>query len=294
MRKIPSFSLCLLCALTVSAQETVSQFKSATLRPTPVTVEGRSCLKVENSSGFPVQVALATLTNVAVTGRFYSVSGEVKYNDVEGDGYLEMWSVFPSGRYFSRGLEPVGPMGKISRTSGWRPFLLPFDRKGIAEMPTQLEINLVLPGRGTVYIGPIKFRENPEWNQYPNAAGVADVVRLELYSSGWWPLFAAWKVTRIGVPVILALACLIGWLARRGDARRFVMATTAVCSTLGLVAVLATVVALAAGQPWWVWFPTAFFGLVLLAIFPLQMWRFRKRYGALELRRMASMDQLRV
>jgi len=34
--------------------------------------------------------------------------------------------------------------------------------------------------------------------------------------------------------------------------------------------------------------------MVLLAIFPWQMWRYRRRYGALELRRMASMDQLRV
>jgi hypothetical protein len=271
-----------------SAQETVS------LRPAPVTVDGRSCLKVENSDGLPVQVALATLTNVAVTGRFYSVSGEVRCDGVEGDGYLEMWSVFPNGRYFSRGLEPSGPMGKISRTSGWRPFFLPFDCKGTGEKPAQLEINLVLPGRGTVYIGPIKFSENPEWNKYPNASGIADVVRRDLYSYGWWPLFTAWKVTRVGVPVILGLAGLIGWLAHQGKGRRFVMATTGVCSTLGGMAALAAVVALAAGEPWWVWFPAAFFGLVLLAIFPLQMWRFRKRYGALELRRMASMDQLRV
>ncbi len=288
MRKIQSFSFFLLCALAVSGQETGS------LRPMPVTVDGRSCLKVENSGGLPAQVALETLTNITVTGRFYSVSGEVKYDGVEGDGYLEMWSVFPSGRYFSRGLEPFGPMGKISRSSGWRPFLLPFDRNGTPETPTRLEVNLILPGRGTVYIGPIKFSENPEWNKYGNAAGTADVVRRELYSNGWWPLLTAWKLARIGVPVILGLAGLIGWLAHQGKGRRFVMATTAVCSMLGVMAALLTVVAAAAGQPWWVWFPTGLSGLLLLAIFPLQMWRFRKRYGALELRRMASMDQLSV
>jgi hypothetical protein len=264
------------------------------LRPTPVSVDGRSCLKVENTAGLPVQVPLAVLTNPAVTGRFYSVSGEIKYEGVEGDGYLEMWSVFPGGRYFSRGLEPGGPMGKISRTSGWRPFLLPFDRKGISEKPAQLEINLALPGRGTVYIGPIQFGDNPEWNKYPDSAGIADVVREELYSYGWWSFTAAWKATRTGLPLILVLACLTGWLAHKGKARGFVMAATAVGSALGVMAALAAVAAPAAGQPWWVWFPSGFFGIVLLAIFPWQMWRFRKRYGALELRRMASMDQLTV
>ncbi len=185
-------------------------------------------------------------------------------------------------------------MGKISRTSDWKPFLLPFDRKGVGETPTQLEVNLILPGRGTVYIGPIKFSENPEWDKYGNAAGTAAVVRRELYSYGWWPFLAAWKVIRTGVPMLLGFACLIGWLAHQGKGRRFVMAATAFCSALGVVAALATIVALAAGQPWWVWFPTGVLGLVLLAIFPQQMWRFRKRYGVLELRRIASMDQWRV
>ncbi len=268
--------------------------KEATVRPTPVTVDGRSCLKVENTTGLPVQVHLATLTNPAVTGRFYSVSGEIKYDGVEGDGYLEMWSVFPSGRYFSRGLEPAGPMGKISRTSGWKPFLLPFDSKGVGEKPTQLEVNLALPGRGTVYVGPIKFAENPEWNKYPDSAGIAAVVRQELYSSGWWSFLIAWKATRTGLPLILVLACLTGWLAHKGKARGFVMAATGAGSALGVLAALAAVAAPVAGQPWWVWFPAGFFGIVLLAIFPWQMWRYRKRYGALELRRMASLDQLRV
>ena len=205
-----------------------------------------------------------------------------------------MWSVFPSGRYFSRGLGPSGPMGKISRSSGWRPFLLPFDRKGIVERPTQVEVNLSLPGRGTVYIGAIKLSENPEWNKYPDSFGIADVMRQELYSYGWWPLGTGWKATEAGVPLILGLACVAGWLAHKGKARRFVMAATGFGATLGVMAAVAAVAAVAAGQPWWVWFPTGFLGVVLLAIFPMQMWRYRRRYGALELRRMASMDQLRV
>ncbi len=266
----------------------------ATPRPVSVMLDGRSCLKFENTTGLPVQVHLATLTNLAVTGRFYSVSGEVKYEGVEGDGYLEMWSVFPGGRYFSRGLEPGGPMGKISRTSRWRPFLLPFDCKGTGEKPTQLEINLALPGRGTVFIGPIKFAENPEWNKYPASFGIADVVREEYYSYGWWSFTTAWKATQAGFPLILVLACVTGWLAHMGKARGSVMAATRAGSALGVLAALAAVVAPAAGQPWWVWFPAAFFAIVLLAIFPWQMWRFRKRYAALELRRMSSMDQLRV
>src|ERR1700728_94300 len=89
MRRISGLSVFLVCALAVSGQQTVSELsrnkEQPTLRPVTVTVDGRSSLKVENTNGLPVQVALATLTNLTVTGRFYSVSGEVKYDRVEGD-----------------------------------------------------------------------------------------------------------------------------------------------------------------------------------------------------------------
>ena len=268
--------------------------KKASVRPTPVTVDGRSCLKVENTTGLPVQIPLAVLTNPAVTGRFYSVSGEIKYDGVERGRLFGNVECLPQRTIFLARAGTRRPDGQDQPHFGMAVVLLPFDRKAIGEIPTQLEINLALPGRGTVYVGPIKFGENPEWNKYPDSAGIADVVRQELYSYGWWSFLIAWKATRTGLPLILLLACLTGWLAHKGKARGFVMAATGAGSALGVLAALAAVAAPVAGQPWWVWFPAGFFAMLLLAIFPLQRWRYRKRYGALELRRMASLDQLRV
>jgi hypothetical protein len=48
-------------------------------------------------------------------------------------------------------------MGRISGTSSWRPISLPFDRTGTTNSPTRLEINIFLPGRGTVFLGPARL-----------------------------------------------------------------------------------------------------------------------------------------
>lgn len=125
----------------------------------PVETEGRMALKVENATDAPLQVSLLKIENPGIRSMHYAISGEIKYEGVQGSGYLEMWNVYPQGRFFSRTLgDPgSGPTAKISGTSGWREFLLPFDRTGSSNSPTALELNLFLPGRGTVFIGPLKL-----------------------------------------------------------------------------------------------------------------------------------------
>src|SRR6266853_1931256 len=91
---------------------------------------------------------------VVIAGPRYVVSGEVRYQDVEGQGYLEMWTVFPDGqRFFSRTLDAQGPRAALRGESNWRRFELPFDMSGASQAPSRLEINLVLPGRGAVWAG---------------------------------------------------------------------------------------------------------------------------------------------
>ena len=122
----------------------------------PVTVDGRSALKIENTNDAPLQLSLFTIENPPITAMKYAVTGEIKYENVEGDGYLEMWNDFAAaGRFFSRTLGPAGsdPMGKITGTSTWRTFLLPFNLTGTTNAPTRLEINIFLPGHGVVFLG---------------------------------------------------------------------------------------------------------------------------------------------
>ncbi len=158
-----------------STDRTVSKFDWAKLEAEGqllggelVTVDGRAWLKVENTSATPLHVKLMEIDTPDVTAARYAISGTVRYENVEGAGYLELWSVFPpdqpSGkdrRFFSRTMGSPGsnPMSQISGTSGSRPFTLPFDRTGLDEVPVRLEFGLVLPGRGTVFVGSLALTE---------------------------------------------------------------------------------------------------------------------------------------
>jgi hypothetical protein len=250
------------------------------LKAATVTVDGRTCFKVEGAQTGPTQASLTTIEKPAVTGHIYKVSGEIKYEGVEGDGYLEMWNVYPSGRSFSRTLAPTGPLGKITGSSGWRPFVLPFDRTGTTELPTRLEINAFLPGRGTLYVGPMTFTDCPK----------ATSVEEAVYPGGWWSILTGLGIGFAGIALAVVFGLGLVLLARGGKARGLVIPITAALSLLGIGAALACVASLAAGQPGYVWGALGFFGVVLLAVFPLLFNRLRRRYAEFELRRMTSMD----
>ncbi len=133
-------------------------------------------LKIENESDTPQLFPLLKIDEPSITAHQYELSGEVRYDGVAKDSYLEMWSIFPpaesSGkvaRYFSRTLgDPgSGPMSKLIGTSDWRDFSLLFDRTGQTNPPASLEVNLYLAGRGVVYLKALKLREIPEKNPDP-------------------------------------------------------------------------------------------------------------------------------
>lgn len=127
----------------------------------PQTLDGRTVLKIENLKDEPLLARLLTIEKPPISATNYAVSGEVRFENVQGKGYMEMWSNFQEGRYFSRTLgDPgSGPMSQLAGTSGWREFTLPFDRSGTTNAPTRIEVNLFLPGRGVVYVGPLKLIE---------------------------------------------------------------------------------------------------------------------------------------
>ncbi len=121
--------------------------------------DGRTVLKIENLKSASMQARLLTIEKPPVKAMRYAVSGEIRYENVQGHAYMEMWSVFPEGRYFSRTLETSGQLSQLTGTSGWREFTLPFDRSGTADAPIRIEVNLRLPGRGVVFVGPLELIE---------------------------------------------------------------------------------------------------------------------------------------
>ncbi len=210
----------------------------------------------------------------AVGGSGYAVVGEVRYRGVEGRGYLEMWNVFPGGgRYFSRTLAAEGPMAALTGSSAWRGFNLPFYLEG-AEPPSRLEVNVVLPAAGTVRVGPLR------------------VVSLEDLEggAGWWSDRTAGLVGGIGGALVGAFGATLGWLVARRRARTFVLGAMSVLAVLGGVLLVVGLAALAASQPYAVYYSLLLPGALMAAIFGAGVRTARRVYADAELRRMRAMD----
>jgi hypothetical protein len=283
------------CASTCYAQQTLREYdwqklltSGELLGGTPVTIDGRAALKVNSTNDAGLRVQLTRITNPPVSKMVYAIMGEVKYEGVKGDGFLEMWNCFPpqkpgmvENQYFSRTLGESGELGKITGTSNWRPFMLPFDRTGSTDKPTRLEINIVLPSQGTIYLGAIKLVE------YEGELG--------LQKSGgargaWWSDRAAGWIGGIGGIVLGCLGSVLAMLAAKGKSRGFVVVTCTVLIAVGFVLTFAGIWALSVGQPYAVWFPLLLIGIILEVVLATRLRHYKKSYEELEMRRMASMD----
>jgi hypothetical protein len=286
-------SLALLSTLAAGAQQTLCRFDWSDPGRIPagasvLTNGGRVCLKIDHREGPPAAFRLLTIDRPAISNTLYAVTGEIQYQDVAGDSFLEMWNEFPQGRYFSRTLGEAGPMAKLHGTSDWRRFCLPFNRAGTSNAPRKLEINLCLKGKGTVLIGPLKLE------QFPEGASVEEAVFSDAGSAenpgGWWSILAGIGIAVAGLAVAAGVSVVLALLARSGKARGLVLALAAALTLLGVGAAVAGIAGLATGQPGHVWGVLGFLAMTDLAVFPFLFNRFRKRYAEFELRRMASLD----
>src|SRR5260370_21838397 len=167
---------------------------------------GTPALELRAKATGPTSFHLVTIDHPQIAGPRYVVSGEVRYQDVEGQGYLEMWTVFPDGqRFFSRTLAAQGPVAALRGESNWRRFELPFDMSGASQAPSRLEINLVLPGRGAVWLGPMPLQPR---------TGTSGTTHGGLWSERVGVLLGVMLRSSLG-----ALGAPIGAPAGRGQAR---------------------------------------------------------------------------
>ncbi len=248
------------------------------------TIDGKSTVRITNTNDTALQVQLLKIQKPPIAKTLYAITGEVKYEGVQGDGYLEMWNYFaplkpgglPEVGAFSRTLGTAGEMGRLTGTSAWRKFMLPW----ASGPPTRLEINLFLPGRGTVYLGPLKLVEYAG-NSFNAAIGS---------SNAWWSDRGAGLIGAIGGGVIGCLGSLLAWLASKGKARAFVLGTLKILIGMGAAAGIAGVIALLTSQPYAVWLLLLLFGVLLVAILLLRLRQYQRQYRNVELRRMASVD----
>jgi hypothetical protein len=120
-------------------------------------------LHVVNKTGLPRTYVLGVFENPGIATTRYVVKTRARHQKVAGQGYFEMWSVFPDGsQFFSRTLDDDGPMGRMIGNSSWRDVSLPFDATGASGRPTKLVVQLVLSSNGAVDVGPLDLVETPE------------------------------------------------------------------------------------------------------------------------------------
>ena len=177
MKSLVSIAVVILCGSIASAEQTVREISWAKLKAegklkggevvAPEKKDGPALLKVANATAKKATVHVVTIEEPPITTDKYALTGRVRCDGVQGEGYLEMWNVFDGGKaFFSRTLGKRGPLKSLAGTSGWRRFVLPFYSKKGLSPPRKLVVNVVLPGRGTVVLGPLRLvqyegREDP-------------------------------------------------------------------------------------------------------------------------------------
>jgi hypothetical protein len=227
-------------------------------------------LKIENRANEPKTVTLLELKGPGVTALRFGFEGSVRHEDVRGRSYLEMWSYFADGGpSFSRTLGDAGVMRHLEGTSDWRPFVLPCFSDETIGLPRRLVVNVVFVGSGTVYLSPL---------------------RLFQLCDGWWTDQQAGLIGGFGGSICGLLGSLIGILVHLGKARRFVVATTATLTVVGVITILVGLIAVSAGQPFAVSYLLLLGGIMFAAVCGATLPLIRRRYEQLELRKMAAMD----
>lgn len=208
----------------------------------------------------------------------YALKGMVRYDNVRGDGFLQLDSHFgEAGTFFTKGLATAGPLGKLSGSSDWRPFVLPFFANS-GEQPDKLALSLILPGAGMVSIRDIALYQYASGEDPLQAAGL------------WFSGRSAGLFGGIGGALIGLWGALIGVLSSRGKARHFVLGSANVLLVIGIASLAGGVVAIGAGQPYSVYYPLLLIGIILVVVFGKMRGYLSAQYEQLELKRMQSMD----
>ena len=228
-------------------------------------------LEVKSVESGARTITLLELERPGITKPRYAMVGELRCEGVDGAAYLEMWSTFAqSGSFFSK--------ASLTGSSPWHPFALRFDATGATSPPHTLVVKLVLPGRGTVHVGPLRLVQYAEGEDARAAAGA------------WWGPRTAGLVGGIVGSLLGGLGGVIGLLAGRGKGRALALGLVKGMLALGAISLVFGVVALVRSQPYAVYYPLLLGGVLGVGLPSFLIPTLRRRYEDLELRKMKARD----
>src|SRR5262245_14525460 len=151
-RRAPETSGAILAQYPITALDVLT--RDSTAIDSAVTADGNGSLRIR--TGAPMTVRLYETGDLDVEDARVIYQAKLRSEGLEGKAYLEMWCGFPGkGEFFSRALQaPIS--GTTEWTSQETPFFL---QKG--QNPNNVKLNLVIEGRGTVWIDDIKLTRGP-------------------------------------------------------------------------------------------------------------------------------------
>ncbi len=119
-----------------------------------ISTDGNGSLRITATE--PKVVRLFEAGDIDIESARLVYQAKVRTQNVEGQVYLEMWCHFAGrGEFFSRGLQ-TSLTGTNEWTTQETPFFL---NKG--ENPDNVKLNLVINGKGTVWIDDIRLLKGP-------------------------------------------------------------------------------------------------------------------------------------
>ncbi|HXV80701.1 MAG TPA: hypothetical protein VEG60_12560 [Candidatus Binatia bacterium] len=119
---------------------------------TQVKAEGTGAIKI--TTKWPTTICLGEVSRVDVENAKLVYKANVK-SDLNGTAFLEMWAHVGGRQYFSRGMNDV-----VSQKTDWKIIQTPFlFQKG--QRPEKVTLNLVINGKGTVWIDDIVLSKEP-------------------------------------------------------------------------------------------------------------------------------------
>jgi hypothetical protein len=119
---------------------------------TQVKAEGKGSIKI--TTQWPTTICLGEVTGLNIEDAKLVYKARVK-SDLEGTAFLEMWAHIGGGQYFSRGMNDT-----VKQKTDWKIIQTPFlFQKG--QKPDKVTLNLVINGKGTVWIDDIILSKEP-------------------------------------------------------------------------------------------------------------------------------------
>lgn len=235
-------------------------------------------------------VRLLTIDNLNVIHYGYRLRGQmlrgqIRYNDIAGDGYLAVRSYF-----HDRSVQFSPSIGtEMDGSSDWRKIEIFISLANYSPLkligPRRIEVDLVLPpGHGSVELGPLELMYVPEPER---AESVISPARRD-----WWSPREAGRIGAILGCALGLAGALIGVLAHRPRGSVIAQILTGACLLAGGAMLSIGVVAWFLGQPYAVYYPLLIVGLVAVLILGSLAPMIRRLAREHELRRMQALDAL--